>query len=211
VSDPLAPPPITGVVPAAGLSSRIGSPKALLDAGGESFLDRVVTTLRTGGVPLVVVGLREAAGPVHAAALRTGAEIVVPDDVDAGPIATIRAALSLPHHPAVAALIVLPVDIPLVSDGTISLLVERFERTGAPVVLPAYRGETGHPVIFSGDALEALQDPTLEGGARTVSREFRDRADIVEVEDRGVLIDIDTLPDYRRHFPAAYRKRFQKW
>jgi molybdenum cofactor cytidylyltransferase len=211
VSDPPTPSPITGVVPAAGLSSRIGSPKPLLDAGGESFLDRVITTLRTGGVARVVVGLREAAGPVHAAALRTGAEIVIPADVDAGPIATIRAALSLPSHPAVAALIVLPVDTPLVSDRTVRLLVERFERTGAPIVLPEHRGETGHPVIFAGDALAALLDPTLKDGARTVSREFRDRAEIVEVDDRGVLIDIDTLPDYRRHFPAAYRKRFQKW
>ena len=48
---------VAGVVLAAGGSSRMGAPKALLDAAGVTFASRLVETLARGGChPVVVVG-----------------------------------------------------------------------------------------------------------------------------------------------------------
>lgn len=207
---------ILGVVPAAGESTRMGNPKPLLDADGATFLERTVGALRDGGANAVVVGVRDAKGPVHATASRTGAHVLAPPDVEDGPIATIRAALrwweeEREPRSAPGALVLLPVDHPKVRAETVRALIEAFREGLAPLVLPAHGGETGHPVLFGHTLLEELRGGELDEGARTVVHRHRESARVVEVEDRGIHLDIDTLAEYRRSYPTAYRKRFQKW
>ena len=96
----------------------------------------------------------------------------------------------------------------MVRADTVAKLIDVFETSRAPVVLPVYEGRGGHPVLFRRDHFDALLDPDLPEGARTVIRGLADRVERVDVDDPGVRIDIDTLPDYRRHYPASYRKRF---
>lgn len=206
--------PVLGVVPAAGRSSRIGNPKPLLDADGATFLERTVGVLREGGASRVVVGVREDRGPIHATALRTGAHVLVPEDVEDGPITSVRAALDWwesEEEGSPEALLLLPVDHPKVEAATVAALLRAFQDEGASLVLPVHGGHSGHPVLFAGALLEELREEGLEEGARTVVHRHREAALEVEVSDRGVLVDIDTLPEYRRHFPQSYRKRFQKW
>jgi molybdenum cofactor cytidylyltransferase len=201
---------VLGVVPAAGRSTRMGSPKPLLDADGPTFLARVVGILREGGASTVVVGVRESPGPVAAEARGAGARLVVPDDVEAGPIATVQAALRMVED--ADALLLHPVDHPLVEPETVRTLIRTArESPEAGVVVPAVGEETGHPVLFRSALFPELLEPDLEEGARTVVRRDRDRVLEVQVNDPGVLADLNTLGDYRRHFPGSYRKRFQKW
>jgi molybdenum cofactor cytidylyltransferase len=207
---------ILGVVPAAGRSARMGNPKPLLEADGSTFLETVVSTLREGGVDVVAVGVREGSGPIHATAVRSGAQVLVPPAVDDGPIASVRAALAWWEREhgsltAPGALVLLPVDHPKVRPGTVRAMIDAFRSDLAPLVVPAYREKTGHPVLFGRALLEELRGGELEEGARTVVRRHKDEARTVEVDDPGILMDIDTLPDYRRAYPDAFRRRFQKW
>lgn len=206
-------PSILGVVPAAGRSTRMGNPKPLMDADGATFLDRTVAALREGGADPIIVGLRDDRGPIHAAARQTGAHTLVPEQVEDGPIATVRAALAWARDPDLQGLLLLPVDHPKVKGETVHRLVEAF--LGADprpsLAIPVHGDRSGHPVLFDASLFSELQEPGLPEGARTVVRRHRDRALEVPVDDRGILVDIDTLPEYRRHFPRAYRKRFQKW
>jgi len=216
---------VMGVVPAAGLSTRMGNPKPLMDAGGRSFLARVLAALRGGGTHDVVVGVRHEKGPIAAEARNAGARVVVPTDVEDGPIATVRAAIRLLDGPEVAGLLLHPVDHPLVKAETVGTLLDaasdRSSPTGArsgvedvpvpSIVVPVEGGRSGHPVFFSRTLFPELLEPDLPEGARTVLNRHRDRVVEVAVDDRGVLADLNTLADYRRHFPDSYRKRFQKW
>jgi molybdenum cofactor cytidylyltransferase len=204
---------VLGVVPAAGRSTRIGGgPKPLLETGAGTFLERVVATLREGGADRVVVGVRDDSGPVAATARRAGAEVLVPTDVETGPIATVRAALAGPlERSEVDAALLLPADFPLVRKETVDALLRRWRAGGGDLLLPRQGGRTGHPALFAGPLLHELLEPGLPEGARSVVERHRERAVEVEVEDPGIHVDVDTLPDYRRHFPDAYRKRFQKW
>jgi molybdenum cofactor cytidylyltransferase len=205
---------VLGVIPAAGRSSRIGGrPKPLLDTGEGTLLERVVGALRGGGADPVVVGVREDPGPVAAEARRLGARTLVPESVEEGPVATLRSALESARAEGEppGALLYLPADVPLVQPGTVVALVTAWRETGAHLVLPREGGRTGHPALFAGPLLDELLDPHLPEGARSVVEAHRSAAVEVPVEDPGIHVDIDTLSDYRRHFPAAHRKRFQKW
>lgn len=203
-----------GLVPAAGRSTRIGNPKPLLDADGRTFLERVVDALKEGGVGRVLVGVREARGPISALALRLGAEVIIPENVDDGPISTLKTGLTrlLGEDASPDSVIYFPVDFPLVTGATVSALVKARVESGAPMVRPLQGERTGHPVLFGAELFGELQEcgPGTEG-ARTVVERHRELGSEVEVDDPGIHIDIDTLPEYRRHFPHSYRKRFQKW
>ena len=189
-------------MPACGLSTRMGSAKALLDAGGQSFLARVVSALAAGGCGPVVVVAREAAGAVAAEAEAAGAVAAANPDPGEGPISSIRLALA-GWGGGMDGCAICPVDHPLVTGATVRSLVACFREGSADIVIPAWRGRRGHPAIFHRRLFPELLDPDLPEGARTVVRRRPARVRECVVEDAGVIADIDTPSEYRSHFQVA--------
>ena len=187
------------VIPAAGRSHRMGTPKALLDAGGMSFLARILSSLREGGAGPLFVVVRELTDPVVQEARRHGGEPVLNPDPSAGPVSSLQAGIrSLPHE-AVAVLFA-PVDHPLFSPKTVRALIRGFTESRPPLVVPAFEGWRGHPVLFSRELFPELLERDLPEGARTVVRRYLDDRLQLPVEDPGILADLDTPEDYRKHF-----------
>ena len=193
---------IAGIVLAAGRSSRMGAPKALLAASDtDTFLSRLVATLRAGGVPDPMVVARDDDEPVRAEAGRCGARVIVnPRADEGGQLSSILAGLTTVDHARVRALVVMPVDAPLVKPQTIAELLAAFDATLAPVVRPCHGGRHGHPVLFSRAVFDELRraDPSL--GAKAVLRAHAAAILNLEVDDPGVLGDIDTPDSYRAAF-----------
>jgi CTP:molybdopterin cytidylyltransferase MocA len=179
----------------------MGSSKALLDAGGRSFLAATVGSLVAGGCEPVVVVV--APGQVHEErkARDAGALPLVNPDPGEGPITSLRMALAALRG-SVEGVAFLPVDHPLVRPETVGRLREALLEGTAPLVLPTYRGKRGHPALLRHTLFDELADPALEGGARTVVHAHLDAALVVEVDDPGVVSDIDT--------PEAYRAAFSR-
>jgi CTP:molybdopterin cytidylyltransferase MocA len=184
----------------------MGRDKALLDAEGAPFIERVVKTLLAGGARPIVVVLRRRAGRVADVALDAGAEVAInpaPDDPETGgPLSSLRRGMQFLPAGA-AALLLHPVDHPRVSPETVAALITAFRHSSAPVVVPTFRGRSGHPVLLSGAIFpELLQDP-LPHGARTVVRRHAANRCEVPVDDPGVVDDLDTPAAYRRAFPGG--------
>jgi molybdenum cofactor cytidylyltransferase len=195
----MSPPRIAVAVLSAGASERMGSPKALLDAGeGETFLDRIVGRARAAGLRRILVVVRAGDAGVRTAAERARAAWVENLDPSRGPISSIRAVLDVVEPEGFDALLVWPVDMPLVSTGTIARLVQAFEPGGPAIVLPVHAGRRGHPVIHGRGVWAELRSPEADDGARVLVRKDPARVREVPVEDEGVLLDIDTPREYRR-------------
>jgi len=192
---------VAGVIPAAGASRRMGTPKALLDAGGRSFVSAVVGALVGGGCAPVVVVTGPAQADVRRRAEGAGALVLENPEPGEGPITSLRLALAAlgPHVDAVA---VLPVDYPAVRAETVAALLDALGVGDAPLVLPAVGGRRGHPAVFHRRLFPELLDPRLEGGARTVVHRHLERARLVEVGDPAILTDIDTPQAYRAFLGA---------
>ena len=84
-----------------------------------------------------------------------------------------------------------------------------FRRTQAPLVVPTFNGKRGHPVLFRRLLFEELLNDALPEGARTVVHRHLDNTASVPVDDEGVVIDIDDMTTYRRHYPDPYRLYLQ--
>lgn len=193
---------LPAVVAAAGLSSRMGASKPLLDADGMSFLGRVMEALKGGGAHPVLVVVRDLDGREATEARSLGGVPVMNPDPSPGPISSLQAGIRALPETAPGTLFT-PVDHPLFLSSTVLRLVEAFLESSPPLAAPAHGGRPGHPVIFSRVLFPDLLRKDLPQGARSVVHRYLESRLLIAVNDPGVLADIDTPEDYRQHFPKT--------
>ncbi|MDE3153585.1 MAG: nucleotidyltransferase family protein [Acidobacteriota bacterium] len=192
---------ITAVVLAAGRSSRMGRAKPLLPlAGGETFLARLARVLREGGADEVVVVIGHGAEAVREAVAAAGLDVrlVVNPAYDEGQLSSVLAGLDAADRPDLEAILMMPVDMPLVSAETVRAVIETYRRTRAPIVRPARGGRHGHPVLFDRAVFADLRQADPAVGARATVRAHAARVADVPVEDEGAFLDVDTPEEYER-------------
>lgn len=185
------------IVLAAGASSRMGRPKALLPAGGRTFIRRILDTLREADLSDAVVVVRPDAAEVIREISSAGfGRAIVNTDPTRGQLSSLVTGLDAIDEPRVAAALVTLVDVPLVEAATVTALLTRARQSDAPIVRATYRGRHGHPVIFTRAVFDALRRADPQIGAKAV---FRAHAiEDVDVDDPGVVEDVDTPGDYQR-------------
>lgn len=195
---------ISAIILAAGASSRMGQPKAALPFGqtGETVLSRIVSTILAGGVTSVAVvagahlDAARQAMPRHERRARVIAHL----GWEQGQLSSLVAGLDAIDEPSLEAVMVTPVDVPLVTPATVAALISAWRRTRAPIVRPVDGERHGHPVIFDRSVFDELRSANPNLGAKAVFATHRDRVLNVEVKDPGAFEDIDTPGDYQRLF-----------
>lgn len=177
------------VILAAGASSRMGRPKPLLDFDGETFLDRLIRLFAGVCQPVIVV-LGYGAAKARAGTTRApDVEFVVNPAPERGMLSSLQCGLAqIP--PYTGMVLFTPVDVPGISRTTI----ERLAATETPVAIPTFGGRGGHPVAISRQTVAELLALPVSAKASDVIH--RHRAHLVEVDDPGILYDVDTPQDY---------------
>jgi molybdenum cofactor cytidylyltransferase len=178
----------------------MGRPKALLpcDAAGTTFVRRLAAVLCEGGAEeaLVVGRPEDEALRAEVGSLSVRARYIENAHADTGQLSSVLAGLAAADRPGVRGILVTPVDAPMISAPTIAALIAAFRSTGAPIVRAVYKGRHGHPVIFSREIFDDLRRADPAVGARAVVRAHAARVVDLDVNDPGVLGDVDTPGDY---------------
>jgi molybdenum cofactor cytidylyltransferase len=192
---------LSAIILAAGDSTRMGRPKALLpDPDGRPFAARLVRTFAAAGIEDVIV----VTGSLHAQiaeALAADMPPIAPTLVNnpqpaLGQVSSLWTGLDAVSRPGIEGALVTLVDIPLVRPSTIRQVIDAWTRSRAPIVRPAVGDRHGHPVLFDRSVFDALRHAPLTEGARAVVHANADRVVNVEVDDEGCLLDVDTPADY---------------
>ncbi|MGZ3585046.1 MAG: nucleotidyltransferase family protein, partial [Ktedonobacterales bacterium] len=140
---------IAAVILAAGQSKRMGQPKMMLPWHGTSVLGRVIEVFKAAGIEEAVVvtgGNREGAEQIaQSAEART---VFNEDYASQEMLSSLQAGLRALEPAAEAALIALG-DQPQIREDTIRVIVERYEQTHAPLVVPSYQMRRGHPWLVT--------------------------------------------------------------
>ena len=188
---------LAGIVLAAGASSRMGRPKALLPLNGHTFLARMLANFRGCCDPVIVV-LGHGAEEIRAScAGADGAVFVTNPHPEQGMLSSLQCGLrSVPQN--AAGVMFCPVDFPLIRQETAGLVAERFLSSRPPVALPEHQGKHGHPVCVSPEVARELLALPPESQAREVIHRHMGSAAILPVDDAGVITDVDSPEDYRK-------------
>jgi molybdenum cofactor cytidylyltransferase len=186
------------VVLAAGKGSRFrGSDHKLTQSLGETcVLGATIDHALASGLPVVVVTTEPLAALVrnHVASR----DIVLLPAVGCGSHEPLGMGFSIAAgvsaRPDASGWLVLPGDMPMVSPETLRRVARGLEDN--PVAYAQHHGLRGHPVGFDAELFSELVTLTGDEGARRLIARYP--AQGVEVDDRGVLIDVDTVDDLAR-------------
>jgi molybdenum cofactor cytidylyltransferase len=181
----------TIVVPAAGLGSRFGGPAHKLeqDFEGSTVLGTTVRHAISTQLPVVVV-TTAALAPLVGRLLATR-DIVVLSAAEAARGMGATIATGVAERSGAPGWLVLPGDMPLVRPSTLLAVAGALEQHA--VVYAQHRGRRGHPVGFAAELYSELIQLRSDDGARRVMLRYPAHGE--EVDDRGVLLDVDTPAD----------------
>lgn len=193
---------VLAILLAAGAGRRIGGCKALLAPDGRSFLARCAERLlRPGVVGVVAVTGAEAEAVARAAASLPDVECVANPHPEKGMLGSLLVGLARAESRGAEAVLVHPVDHPLVEPATVARVVAALG-DGAAIAVPSVGRRRGHPGGFASTVWPDLRQASPERGAREVLT--RRAREVVHVDaDPGCRIGIDTPEDYRQAFGGA--------
>jgi molybdenum cofactor cytidylyltransferase/probable selenium-dependent hydroxylase accessory protein YqeC len=187
---------VAAVVLAAGGSQRFGQPKQLLPVGGKTMIQHVVDIALDSPPEHVIVVLGCRAAEIGASIADRPVQVVVNERWKSGLSSSVQAGLSVVKPEVSAALFVLA-DQPGVTTEVIARLVERYQETRAPIVVPTHRGRRGNPVLFDRSLFTELMEVKGDQGGRRLIAEHGDELEEVEVGTEAIFTDIDTADDYQ--------------
>jgi len=183
---------VAGLILAAGESRRMGSPKALLQYREETFLDRLCGLFAARCAPVIVV-LGAAAEEIRTRAARP-AVFVVNLNYLSGQTSSMQCGLRAVPPDSGGVLFTL-VDHPAVAPGTIDALLA--SRGKMLLRVPRYQGRRGHPIWISPELIPEFLALPQDGAARDVVRRHAAETEFIDVDDPGILADIDNPEAYR--------------
>jgi CTP:molybdopterin cytidylyltransferase MocA len=124
--------------------------------------------------------------------------VVINPDPSRGPLSSLLEALAV--VPGAGAVIVHPVDHPLVSSSTLKQLADEHLRLPSCFLLPRYEGQGGHPFLIPKKFFGELRTAPLDRGVRSVLQKYRYNTYHLCVEDPGIVRNINTRADYQELF-----------
>jgi molybdenum cofactor cytidylyltransferase len=182
------------VVLAAGSGVRFGGPLHKLEQtlGRSSVLGVTLRNAVASHLPVVVV-TTEALAPIARRSVASRDVVVLPEE--GAPVGMGHSiAAGVAARADADGWLILPADMPLVQPATLRAVARPLAQH--PVCYAQYRGRRGHPVGFAAELYSELIALAGDDGARRLVARYPALG--VEVDDPGVLIDIDTVDDLER-------------
>ena len=173
----------------------MGRDKALLEYHGSTFLNHLISLFSPRVDPLIVVLGHHADAIRPTIQQRPPVKVVINRDYEKGMLTSLQAGIRALPSDVGAAMFTL-VDHPAVEESTLDRLIEQFRAGGQPLSIPCYQQRRGHPVIAARPILEEILRLPEDSSAKTVVRDHRRQTTLVEVDDPGVVLDIDRPSDY---------------
>jgi molybdenum cofactor cytidylyltransferase len=189
---------IAAIVPAAGMSTRMGQNKLFLTYNSTPLIVHAVDTLLSSVIDQVIVVVGHEADRVKESLRERPVTIVVNPDYRDGLSTSVRAGLAAVPAEAGAIMICLA-DQPLLEPADVNRLVCAFAEAtekGKSIIVPFFKGQRGNPVILDSSYKESILEVVGDVGCRRVIKRNPDRVLAVEMETDHVVRDIDTLQDY---------------
>lgn len=174
---------------AAGQSTRMGSPKALLPFDKHCALELLVKSARQAELePVVVVSSAE----VQACADALQTHTVWNPTPELGRTRSVQLGLSQMGRDR--SCLIVSVDAPLISTATFTQIASA--EPSWEIVRPRFAGRAGHPVRFGRTSLQEILELGPDEPLHRVVRRVPERVLELEVDDEECIANLNTPADY---------------
>jgi CTP:molybdopterin cytidylyltransferase MocA len=221
---------LTAIILAAGNSSRMGRPKALLEYRGKFFIENVCAALCLAGIEERVAVLGRDAAAITAAWKPAGEKVVVNPEPDLGQLSSLRTGMAA-ADPGAEGFMVCLADQPTIAPQTYKDIIAFWMLRKDSIIIPRCRREAtqsqeqsqvttnsplatghsplsskrGHPIIIPAVYRHLCFEGPLARGLRWVIHHPSVKIFDLTVEDAGIIRDFDTPQDYEKIRNIEYR------
>lgn len=190
--------PIDAILLAAGASSRMApKDKMLLPINGQPMLRHVAMGLLASSLRHIHVIVPKDGSEARRDAL-SGLDLTIhsiPNDVSSMGN-SLACGVSQLASDCTACLVVLG-DMPGLTPQLVDQLIT--DAASNQIHAPIYQGKRGHPVVFGRDFFPEMSGLDKDEGARSIIKRHQEQVKLIEVEEQGCLIDLDTPEDYQAY------------
>ena len=181
------------LITAAGMSSRMGDFKPMLNIGSISIAQRVVATFQQAGIDKIVIVTGYNAVTLERHLTNQGIVFLRNEDYEhTHMFDSVRIGIEYLKDKCDRFLFT-PVDIPLFTCETVQKILE----SRADLTIPVCSGKDGHPIMISTQVADLLLADGGEGGLKGALSRCVSNVREIEVDDAGILHDADTPDDYK--------------
>ena len=190
------------IIPAAGLSRRMGQPKLTMQLAGRSVISRLLGALNHPAVAATTVVFRRSDERLRTElqqfdVLQVRPEHDPPDmrtSVEHG-VATIRETFAPSEHDA---WLLIPADHPVIDPNVAADLIDAWSACPADIMVPVYQNRRGHPTFFRWSLTDRLIDIPKDQGLNWLLKSSDVSIHETPVDSESVLFDLDTPDDFKR-------------
>lgn len=187
-----------GIILAAGLSSRTVCHKMVLPLGGRTVIENCIEGMYDTCSNIIVV---EGYKPENMAPILhnySKVQLAINHDYMNGMFSSVKEGL---RHITAERFFLTPGDCPVIPAS----IYKRMLMVDGDIVIPAYKGEKGHPVLLSSFLIGGILEYIGESlGKYIESKGYT----VLDVNEPGILMDIDTMEDYEK-LRNYYEMRFK--
>lgn len=195
---------IIAIVLAAGMSTRFGFNKLLYRFNDNVLIRNTVENIVNSSVDKVIVITGYMKDFIEEVLIDLGVETIYNRNYTIGMSSSIVTGVEyiIDKYSNVEAVFFTPGDCAWIKSITYDQLIDFFyEKTIVKpvIIIASYCGYRGHPVLFSSDLLNDLKNVSEETrGLKHVIDKYRSFVRLVELNDPGVVLDIDSYIDINR-------------
>ncbi len=191
--------PLPGIILAAGNSSRMGQNKLLLPFRGKAILQHVIDAAHHSLLSPLILVLGADSSEIENNILCRSALVVNAPQTTKGYGTSLQTGLkALTRCDQYEGAMFILGDQPLLQTDSINLLINAFQKEPTRWVAPSWEGQRGNPVITPVSWFDKIYAIKGDHGPRRHLKDPATRLKLVELQDEGVLFDIDSPEDYQR-------------
>ena len=196
---------ITGILLAAGLSTRMGTPKQLLPFGNSTMIETVIDNLLQSKLGEVIVVIGHQADLIRSTIKSEPVQIVFNPNFCDGMLSSVQCGLRSVLKSSSAFAITL-VDQPLITPDLIDIVIAAHYENNYGITIPRFNDQRGHPAIFDCQYTEEILELDQHSeGVRSILQTHADDIYYIQVDSDRILQDIDEKEDYKRAIESISR------
>jgi len=186
---------VSAILLSAGKSTRMGSPKALLDWQGIPLIQYQIQNLIDGGASLVIVVLGHNSKEISKFICSSKAKFLINDEYQEGKVTSILKGVSAVSGIS-SDIMILSVDQPR-DHKIINHLIRSHSDSKSLISVPSNGLKSGHPIIFSYKLKSKLMEISeSKKGLKALINEHRNSLNFVNFQNEMIFLDINTSQEY---------------